>query len=112
MERSRRKMMATEVIDDRSKSRYELFADDALVGFADYELRADRLAILHVEVDQHLGGHGLGRALVDAVLVDARSRDLAVLPRCPFTRKVIAENQSDYLDLVPTDVRDEFGLPI
>jgi uncharacterized protein len=103
--------MGTTVIDARSKSRYELFVDDALAGFADYELGADRIAVLHVEVDQNFEGHGLGRELVDAVLEDARRRGLFVLPRCPFTRKVIAENQGAYLDLVPVAARDEFGFP-
>jgi len=103
--------MTTTVIDDRSKSRYELLVDDAVAGFADYEVAGDRIAVLHVEVDQHLEGHGLGRELVDDVLDDARRRGLLVLPRCPFTRKVIAENQGAYLDLVPVDAREEFGLP-
>jgi uncharacterized protein len=66
--------MVNTVIDERSKSRYEL--------------------------------------LVDAVLDDARRRGLAVLPRCPFARRVIAENQDAYLDLVPADAREEFGLPV
>jgi uncharacterized protein len=103
--------MATAVIDDRAKSRYELLVDEVVVGFADYLLATDRIAIVHVEVDQKLGGHGLGRELVDGVLADARRRGLFVLPRCPFTRKVIAEDQGAYLDLVPMDARQEFGLP-
>jgi hypothetical protein len=103
--------MATTVIDHQSKSRYELFVDGAVAGFADYELGADRIAVLHVEVDQQLEGHGLGRELVDGVLGDARRRGLSVLPHCPFARRVIAENQDAYLDLVPADAREEFGLP-
>jgi predicted GNAT family acetyltransferase len=75
--------MATTVIDDRSKSRYELLVDDVAAGFADYELIADRIAVVHVEVDRQLGGHGLGRQLVDGVLDDARRRGLFVLPRLP-----------------------------
>jgi uncharacterized protein len=103
--------MATTVIDDRSRSRYELLVDGAVAGFADYELGADRIAVLHVEVDHQLEGHGLGRELVDGVLRDARRRSLFVLPHCPFARRVIAENQDAYLDLVPVDARAEFGLP-
>jgi uncharacterized protein len=103
--------MTTTVIDDRSKSRYQLLVDDVVVGFADYELGTDRIAVVHVEVDPSLGGHGLGRELVDGVLDDARRRGLFVLPRCPFTRKVVAENQGSYLDLIPVDAREEFGLP-
>jgi hypothetical protein len=103
--------MATTVIDDPTESRYELFVDDALAGFADYELSTDRITVFHVEVDQPRAGHGLGRLVVDAMLADVRRRGLAVVPVCPFTRKVIAEHQAAYLDLVPADVRHEFGLP-
>ncbi len=103
--------MTTEVIDDPASGRYELFVDGELAGFAEYELVVDRLSILHVEVDQERAGHGLGRLLVDDVLRDARGRGLAVLPRCPYARKVIVENQDAYLDLVPVDARDEFALP-
>jgi uncharacterized protein len=70
--------VATTVVDDRSKSRFEFLVDDAVAGFADYELAGDRIAVLHVEVDQHLEGHGLGRELVDAVLDDAKRRGLFV----------------------------------
>jgi uncharacterized protein len=103
--------MATTVVDDRSKSRYELLVDGAVAGFADYELVGDRIAVLHVEVEQQLEGHGLGGKLVDAVLDDAKRRGLLVLPWCPFTWKVITDNQGAYLDLVPLDAREEFGLP-
>jgi hypothetical protein len=103
--------MANTVVDAPPKSRYELLVDDAIVGFADYALGTDRIAVLHVEVDQSFGGHGLGRELVDAVFDDARRRGLFVLPHCPFARKVVAENQDAYLDLVPLDARAEFGLP-
>jgi predicted GNAT family acetyltransferase len=104
-------MATTTVIDDRSKSRYELLVDGAVAGFADYELGTDRITVLHVEVDHQLEGHGLGRELVDGLLADARRRALLVLPRCPFARRVIAENQDAYLDLVPADAREKFGLP-
>jgi uncharacterized protein len=103
--------LATTVVDDREKGRYELLVDDVHAGQANYELGADRITIFHVEVDHEQSGRGLGRVLVDAVLADARLRGLGVVPVCPFTRKVIVENQEAYLDLVPADARDEFALP-
>jgi uncharacterized protein len=103
--------MATTVIDDRSRNRYELLVDGAVAGFVDYELGDDRIAVLHVEVARELEGHGPGRELVDGVFGDARRRGLFVVPHCPFARRVIVENQDAYLDLVPVDSREEFGLP-
>jgi uncharacterized protein len=103
--------MSTEVIDNPAKRRYELFVDDVLAGRADYELRDGRIAIVHVEVESSRAGRGLGGKLVDAVLADARARGLRVLPSCPFALHVIAAHQDDYLDLVPADERERFGLP-
>jgi uncharacterized protein len=103
--------MATVVADDPAKSRYELFVDDELVGFALYELGPGRITVAHVEVEPQRSGHGLGRVLVDEMLADVRRRRLDLVPACPFTRKVVAENQAAYLDLVPADVREEFDLP-
>lgn len=103
--------MATSVSDNPAMSRYELFVDGALAGFAAYEISADRLTVSHVEVDRQWSGRGLGAVLVDAVLTDVRLRGLSVLPVCPFTRKVISEDPAAYLDLVPADVRERFELP-
>jgi uncharacterized protein len=103
--------MATVVTDDPAKSRYELFVDDELAGFANYEVGSDRITVMHVEVDPQRAGHGLGRVLVDEMLADVRRRELSLVPVCPYTRKVVAENQAAYLDLVPADVREEFDLP-
>jgi hypothetical protein len=103
--------MATVVADDPAKQRFELFVDDQLAGFASYELDADRITVFHVEVDPQRSGHGLGRLLVDEMLADVRRRSLSLVPVCPYTKKVVVENQAAYLDLVPADVRQEFDLP-
>jgi hypothetical protein len=103
--------MSTKVIDNPGARRYDLFVDDELAGGADYELSDGRIAIMHVEVESSRAGHGLGGKLVAAVLADARGRGLSVLPFCPFARKVIADHQDDYLDLVPADEREVFELP-
>jgi hypothetical protein len=34
------------------------------------------------------------------------------MPVCPYVRKVIAEHPEEYLDLVPSDARAEFDLPL
>ena len=45
----------------------------------------------------------------DAVLADARRRGLGRASLLPFARKVIAEHQDAYLDLVPVEVRGTFA---
>ncbi|NJC72897.1 N-acetyltransferase [Planosporangium thailandense] len=103
--------MTATVRDNPAKSRYEVYDDDTLAGFSAYKLTGDTIAFTHTEVDRAFGGRGLARQLVAAELDDARRRGLAVLPFCPYVRKVIAENLDTYLDLVPQEKRDRFDLP-
>jgi predicted GNAT family acetyltransferase len=75
-----------------------------------YEISNDQIAFTHTEMDSSFSGRGLAKHLVTEVLDDARRRGLAVLPFCPFVRKFIAQNPAQYLDLVPEQDRNRFGL--
>lgn len=99
------------VHDNQAEHRYEIHDGDQLRGFADYELTAHRIAFTHTEVDPAFSGQGLARRLVGEALDDARRRGLLVLPVCPYVRTVIAKHPQRYLDLVPAEVRNRFGLP-
>ena len=63
----------------------------------------------HTEIDDAFEGRGLGSILIRAALDAARGRGLAVRPDCPFVRGYIARH-SEYLDLVPVDLRARLGL--
>ena len=102
--------MTATVRDDPAESRYEIYDGEQLAGFADYRLGDGQITLTHTEVDPEFGGRGLAKQLVGEALADARGRDLAVLPVCPYVRKVIADNAGMYLDLVPDADRDRFGL--
>jgi len=102
--------MSTTVRDNPADSRYEVYDEEQLAGFAVYELTGEQIAFTHTEVAPAFGGRGLARQLVTDALDDARHRSLSVLPFCPYVRKVIAENVETYLDLVPATDRDRFGL--
>ena len=99
------------VRDNPAKHRYEIYDDDQLAGFSEYKLTGSRIAFTHTEVDPAFRGRSLARQLVDGELDDARRRGLAVLPFCPYVRKVIAESPERYLDLVPARDRARFQLP-
>ena len=71
--------------------------------------RAGQISFIHTEVDEEFEGQGLGSALVAEALDDARKRDLAVLPFCPFVNSYIS-NHPEYLDLVPEADRKRFDL--
>ena len=103
--------MTVTVRDNPAEHRYEIHDGDQLAGFSEYKLTGPRIAFLHTEVDPAFEGRGLGRRLVTEELDDARRRDLAVLPFCPYVRKVIAGAPEEYLDLVPAKDRARFDLP-
>jgi predicted GNAT family acetyltransferase len=99
------------VRDAPERHRYEIYDGDHRVGLSTYELDRDTITFIHTEIDPAFGGRGLGKQLVAAELDDARRRGLAVLPSCPYVRKVIADDPATYLDLVPAAERTRFGLP-
>jgi predicted GNAT family acetyltransferase len=99
------------VRDNPEKNRYEVYDNGELAGFSEYRLAPGRIAFTHTEVDPAFGRRGLARALVAEALEDSRRRGLAVLPFCPYVRKVIASEPERYLDLVPVGDRERFTLP-
>lgn len=60
---------------------------DGIEAFLDYRAEPGRLVLVHTEVPEELGGHGVGTALVQAALERARSEGLTVVPWCPFARR-------------------------
>jgi uncharacterized protein len=107
---SRDHTMTIIVRDDPVGHRYELLVDDQVAGFADYQLGDGRISFRHTEVDGAYAGQGLGNELVAGMLADVEERGLEVVPLCPFVREVIARDSSNYLHLVPDDVRPSLGL--
>ena len=98
------------VHDAAESSRFEIRVDGRLAGFAQYRLNDPGLIVFtHTEIDDAFEGRGLGSILIRAALDTARSRGLAVRPDCPFVRGYIGRH-SEYLDLVPVDLRARLGL--
>ena len=92
-------MSAPEVIDDPSRSRFEILVDGEPAGLVTYRLRPSSIVFLNTEIGDEYEGKGLGSVLVKAALDSARARGLQVVPSCPFVRAWI-ERHPDYADLV------------
>jgi predicted GNAT family acetyltransferase len=90
-------------------SRYEIQFGDEIAGFTEYAMHGKQIDLLHTEVDSKFEGQGLASQLISAILDDVRERGLEAMPYCPFVRKYIARHR-EYLDLVPAEHRDKFGL--
>ncbi len=101
--------MATNVRNEPEQSRYAVFLDDELAGFAAYQEGEGEVSLTHTEIDSRFEGKGLGSGLARGVLDDLRAREVAVLPHCSFISGYI-KRHAEYLDLVPTERRGEFGL--
>ena len=98
------------VVDVPERSRFEVRVGDEVAGFTEYRRRPGLIAFVHTLTDPRFEGHGLGSELVRAALDDARSEGVSILPFCPFVRSYIADH-TEYLDLVPEDMRTKFELP-
>ena len=99
-----------ELVDAWDRSRFEIRVDGEVAGFTEYRRRPELIAFIHTLIDPRFEGQGLGSELVRTALSQARSEQLSVLPFCPFVRSYIARH-TEYLDLVPEDVRAKFDLP-
>src|SRR3954454_8054361 len=98
------------VVDVPDRSRFEIRVEGEVGGFTEYRRRPGLIAFIHTLIDPRFEGHGLASQLVRTALSDARSDGLSVLPFCPFVRAYIAAH-TEYLDLVPEDMRAKFDLP-
>jgi uncharacterized protein len=90
--------------DNPASSRYEVYADGELVGFAEYRLDAGVLAVTHTETEPALQGRGVASTLVHDLLQDAASTGLSVLPYCPFVSWYIGRH-TEFRPLVPEGFR-------
>ncbi|MET0557932.1 MAG: GNAT family N-acetyltransferase [Solirubrobacterales bacterium] len=97
------------IADNPDEQRYEIKLGDELAGFTQYRLRPGLIAFIHTEIDDRFEGRGLGSQLVAFALDDARARELAVLPFCPFVNGYIKRHR-EYVDLVPEANRAQFDL--
>jgi predicted GNAT family acetyltransferase len=88
------------VADQPEQSRYVLTLDDEPVGLIDYRISKGTMAMLHAEIDPAHAGQGLGSRMARAALDDARARDLAVVPMCPFVAAFVHRHPDEYADLV------------
>lgn len=97
------------VVDAPERERFEVTVDGELAGFLIYRAKKGLLALIHTEVEDRFGGHGLGGRLARFALDQARAQGLAVLPFCPFVNEWMQRHR-EYVDLVPDAYRAGFDL--
>jgi predicted GNAT family acetyltransferase len=87
------------VTDAPERRRYEAHVDGELVGFANYRRDGELEIVIHTEVDESQEGQGVGSAIAEYVMDDARERGFRVFPQCPFLAGWL-ERHREYDDLV------------
>ena len=83
-----------------NRCRYQAEVDDAVAGFAEYQLAEGLIVFTHTEVDPAYEGRGVGSALARFALDDVRAAgDRKVIATCPFIKAWI-QKHPDYLSLL------------
>jgi uncharacterized protein len=98
-----------EVRIDAPAGRFNLYVAGQLAGYLRYSLSDGSLRLLETTVSRQHRIENLAPVLITGALETARRKQLSVLPVSAAVRDFILLNPR-YLDLVPADRRDEFGL--
>lgn len=87
-----------ELIDNEAKKRYELNFEES-VAFIEYIKAKDNIYLTHTEVPKSMEGKGIGSAMVLAALKDVKTKELTLIPLCPFVALYI-KRHPEWKDLV------------
>jgi predicted GNAT family acetyltransferase/uncharacterized Fe-S cluster protein YjdI len=69
--------------DNKEKNRFELELQGH-IAFLEYEISEDKIQFPHTKVPKELEGKGVGSRLVHRALLEAKKRNLKLVPICPF----------------------------
>ena len=74
--------------EDGSKGSYEARVEghDGVGELTYSRLSATKIIADHTAVDDSLRGLGVGKALVERLVADARAEDFRIVPLCPFVK--------------------------
>ncbi|MBX7541559.1 GNAT family N-acetyltransferase [Qipengyuania sphaerica] len=66
--------------------------DEAEVTFS--RVNPTRIIVDHTGVPESMRGQGIGEALAEHVVEDARSKGITIIPLCPFFKAMAQRNES------------------
>jgi hypothetical protein len=104
-----REAAVPEVVDEKEQSRYEVHLGGETVAVADYVRQPGIVSFTHTETFDGHKGQGLAGRMIDRALRDAQAEGLQVMPFCSFVADYVGSHR-EFLDLVPTERRADFGL--
>ncbi|MGB6150468.1 MAG: GNAT family N-acetyltransferase [Pricia sp.] len=80
--------MEYELIDNKEPKQYELLVEGPKPRI-EYILAKDNIYLTHTEVPKALEGQGIASKMVLMALKDIQSRNLTLIPMCPFVAMYI-----------------------
>ncbi|NIE97934.1 N-acetyltransferase [Acinetobacter sp. Tr-809] len=87
--------MGIQQVDDGKHGALKLFEGEALAGEMAYTWAGDSMLIIdHTDVNEAFRGQGVGRKLLDELIVFVRERQVKVIPLCPFSKSVFDKDSS------------------
>ncbi len=73
--------------------RYEILVDGAVAGFAAFQESDTHIAFTHTELDDAYQGKGLASQLAGEAIADSVSRDLIIIPVCPYMARYLERHE-------------------
>ena len=81
----------TEVRDVPAEGRFVVEVDGAVAQLV-YDAAPGRLVLIHTEVPDEIGGHGIAGDLVRAAVDRAHAGGETIVPLCPYARRWLREH--------------------
>ncbi|WP_433713712.1 GNAT family N-acetyltransferase [Nocardia sp. CA-084685] len=93
--------MTTRLEHNIADTRFEIYLDDTLAGYADYAEQDDPKVrdFHHTMTFPEFRGRGVAAQVVEYALQDSRAHGFAIIPTCWYVEQYIAQHR-EYADLV------------
>jgi hypothetical protein len=91
-------MEPLQIINNTEQQQFQALINGELASL-EYRLSDGRIVLMHTEVPEQLGGHGIGSALAEFAFKYARANHLPVKVYCPFVQAWL-KRHPEYDDLV------------
>ncbi len=86
--------------NNSAENRYELVADDTVVGYCAYSVAGDKVTVTHTEIGKEHAGKGYGSALAKQVLGQIKANNQKLVPQCEFIAGYVQKKQPEYDSLL------------
>jgi predicted GNAT family acetyltransferase len=86
------------IFNNKQRQQFQVHLDGAIASL-EYRLNDGMIVLMHTEVPEKFGGHGVGSALAQFALDYARANHLPVKVYCPFVATFV-KRHPEYKDIV------------